>query len=299
MAYRIHNFDGLQLSEYLQDGDSQNMGTGEALTKFQQLPNGTFYDFYGSNQSPQGIRPIQKRCLLSADTSALLKTAMDNVRAKLGVRGKLTVQYDDGTLRWQWARLKTADMEEEWNAAATINPCYMEWVTAAQYWYEIINTPTEWTVGDSTWVLGDGTAETGENGTEETLTATGATGTGPPAGGTTQTINTTHGGNINAINMIWTITVGTNTITAIDFENTTTSESFYFNHAITTGEVLVIDCGAMNVTVDGVNHYADFTPDNRARWMKLVSGANAITVTVNGNAAQDATIGLEYYDHYA
>lgn len=299
MAYRIYNFDGLSLSEYHQDGDTQNMGTGDALTKFQQLPNGTFYDFYGSNKSPQGIRPIQKRCVLFADTSALLKTAMDNVRAKLGVRGKLTIQYDDDTLRWQWARLKTADMEEEWNAGVTINPCYMEWVTAAQHWYEIINSPVEWTVGDSTWVLGDGTAELGENGTSTTLTATGATGTAPPAGGTTQSIALQHGGNIPATNMVWTVTAGTTTITAIKISNGATGESFYFNHAITAGEVLVIDCGAMNVTVDGVNHYADFTPSNRGRWMRLISGGDVITVTVNGNTSADGTIAVEYYDHYA
>lgn len=299
MAYKIHQFDALVLSDYQQDGDVQNMGTGEALTSFQQLPNGTYYDHYGSSKSPQGIRPIRKKCVLWGDTTAELREAMDDIRAKIGVRGKLTVQFGDGTLRWQWARLASVDMPEDVDASQVTLTCDMEWITAAQHWYEIINSPEEWTVGDGTWVMGDGTAELGENGTSVTLSATGATGTAPPAGGTTQTVNLTHYGNIAATNLIFTITAGSAAITAVKIANGTTGESFYFSASVAAGDVLVVDCGAMSVTNDAVNAYSSFVPGNRARWMTLASGANVLTVTVNGNAGVDGTFAIEYYDHFA
>jgi hypothetical protein len=58
MAYVISMFDGLALSPYIQRGDSQDIGTGAALTSFLQLPGGGYYDNYRDRISPQGIRPL-------------------------------------------------------------------------------------------------------------------------------------------------------------------------------------------------------------------------------------------------
>lgn len=292
--YRIYAFDGIEIPDY--DAD-HNLGTGAALVSFQQLPNG-FYDNYGTADSPQGIRPIVARGKIVETTATSMLTELDALRKKIGKRGKLTLRFDDGTLRWQWARLVDVDIPAD-KHFRLMSEFTLTWITAAQHWYGIIVSPDEWTVGDGTWVMGDGTAELGENGTETTLTATGATGTAPPSGGTTQTITVTNGGNKTATNIVFTITAGTNNISAIKVANDTTSENWYFSTTVSAGNILSVDCGAMNVTNNGANAYANFVPSNRARWMTLDPGTNTLTVTVNGNGAQDGTFAIEFYDHYA
>lgn len=298
MSYRISAFDALELPHLRTLEQEHDMGTGAALTSFQQLPNGTFYDNYGSAKSPQGIRPLILQGWLVEETEAALRTALDALRKKLGVRGKLTVHFEDDRLRWQWARL--VDVETP-SRTAHLRSCPVEltFQTAAQHWYEIVNSPAEWTVGDGTWVLGDGTAELGENGTQVTLTATGATGTAPPAGGTTQAVAITHNGNIDATNLVFTITAGTTAISAVKIANGTTGENWYFSATVSAGNILQVDCGAMSITNNAVNAYANFTPSNRARWMTLDPGANTLTVTVNGNGAVNGTFAIEFYDHFA
>ncbi len=290
MAYVIYQFDGLVVPTAIQGGDEQNMGTGEALSSFQQLPGGGFYDNYGTAKSPQGIRPITKSGIIHATTAALLVAELDALRVKLGVRGKLTIRMDDGSLRWQWARLTTANLPRPAEAAGLWLPFDLQWVTAAQVWYGIVASPSEWVWGDGSWIWGDGTVEFGANGTEETLTATGAT---------TQALTLNNGGNINATNVQVTVTAGTATITAITWANATSGYSWTWTGTVAVGEALVIDSGSMSVTNDGDNAYSGFTPSHKRIWDYLVPGDNAITLTVTGNGAVDGTVGVAYYDHFA
>ena len=290
MAYKIHQFDGLVIPTAITSADSQNMGTGAALSSFQQLPGGGFFDNYGTGKSPQGIRPITKSGIIHAATAALLVAELDNLRLKLGVRGKLTIQMDDGTLRWQWARLVNADIPRPGDAVGNWLPFDLQWVTAAQMWYGLIAAPSPWVWGDGSWVWGDGTAEFGANGTEETLTATGAT---------TQGLTLNNGGNVDATNVQVTITAGTNAVTAVDWSNGTSGYDWAWSGTLATGEALVVDSGAMSVTKAGANSYSGFTPSHKRVWDVLEPGDNAITLTVTGNGAADGTVGVAYYDHYA
>jgi hypothetical protein len=82
--YRIFAFDGIEIPDYNAD---HNMGTGAALTSFQQLPNG-FFDNYGTADSPQGIRPIVARGRILHDTAAEMRTTLDALRQKIGKRGQ-------------------------------------------------------------------------------------------------------------------------------------------------------------------------------------------------------------------
>lgn len=290
MAYVIHQFDGLVVPKAIQQGDVQNMGTGAALSSFQQLPGGGFYDNYGSARSPQGIRPITKSGIIHATTAAGIVAELDALRLKLGVRGKLTIKMADGSMRWQWARLVSADVPRPAEAAGLWLPFDLQWVTAAQVWYGIVSSPSAWVWGDGSWVWGDGTITFGANGTEETLTATGAT---------TQALTLNNGGNIDATNVQVTVTAGTNSITAITWTNATSGYSWTWTGTVTAGNALVIDTGSMSVQNNGNNAYSGFTPSHKRIWDVLSPGDNSITVTVTGNGAADGTIGAAYYDHYA
>lgn len=305
MGYTIFQFDGVTLPTYQLDGDTQDMGTGEALTSFMQLPSRGFYDNYGSTRSPQGVRPITKTCVLWGATSAALDTALDALRAKIGVRGKLTISMDNGDYRWQWARLVRVSTPRTSEAKGGFLPCELSFISAAQHWYGIIIGVSGWTWGDSTWVFGDGTVEFGEEGTSQTLSATGATfsGTTRTGDGTTQVLdaddNMTNDGNIDVTNMIITVTAGTNTITDIQWVNSTSGYTWIYTDDITTGNSLVVNMGAMTVTNNAVDAYSGFTPSNKATWDVLNPGDNTINVYVNGNAAADGTIAVEFYHHFA
>jgi hypothetical protein len=297
MAYVVAAFDGIQLPTY---NPVHNMGTGAAVTAFQQLPDGTYYDHFTTSISPQGIRPIRVKGMIYDTTAAAMKTAIDNLRKKLGTRGKLTIQFDDGSMRWQWARLVDVDIPSEYLRGRLNVDFELTFITASQIWYGVVTTSEEWSWGDLSWTFGDGTAELGESGVSTTLTATGATisGLDVTVAGTQQVISLTNNGNKPATNLVISITGGTSTIHAVNWANPGSNLDWSFEADVTTSTILKVDCGAMNVTNNASNAYTDFTAFNRSKWEELTTGANSITVSVDGNENQDATIVVEYYDHY-
>jgi hypothetical protein len=159
--YKIYMFDGLILPEYLPEGGSNDIGSGDALTSFSQLPGGGFVDNYGQRVSPQNIRPITRECVLWADTADELYEKFNAVRGKIGKRGKLTVMFDNGQMWWQWARLQRVHMPRSMDAKANWLTCGLTFITASQNWYGLVQTAEGWEVGDDTFYLGDGSAALG------------------------------------------------------------------------------------------------------------------------------------------
>src|SRR3990167_4706676 len=96
-TYRLAAFDGLQLPIYNPESD---MGTGAAPTSYSQLPGGGFYDNYGRRRSAQGIRDIVYRGWIYNTSAAERRIEIDNLRAKIGLRGKLALEFEDGSIRW-------------------------------------------------------------------------------------------------------------------------------------------------------------------------------------------------------
>ena len=162
--YRIHMFDGLILPEYLPSGGSNDIGSGDALTSFNQLPGGGFFDNYGERISPQNIRPITRNCVIWGDTADELYTKFNALRGKIGKRGRLSVRFDNGEIWWQWARLQRVHNPRPIDAKANWLPCGLTFVTAAQQWYGLVETADGWYVGDESFYLGDGSAELGMDG---------------------------------------------------------------------------------------------------------------------------------------
>ena len=133
MPYVIQQFGNLIVPPYLHPGDGQDLGTGGALTSFLQLPGGGYYDNYQSHISPQGIRPISKSGIFLG-TPQELREQLDAWRAMLGRRAKLAVLFDDGALRWQWARLQDVSTPRGVEVKHGWMPFAFTWITAAQNW---------------------------------------------------------------------------------------------------------------------------------------------------------------------
>lgn len=281
--YRIYAFDGLALPEYVDDGGVDNLGTGAALTSFIQLPGG-YYDNYGNNRAPQGIRPITKTCVLYGSTQETLKNNLDALRAKLGKRGKLSVLFDDGSMRWQWARLTNIDTPRTVDAMTKWLPCSLTWVTADQIWFKVIVSAEEWTWGDGTWTFGDGTAEIGESGTSATLTSTSSS---------LQSFTINHGGNIDATNVAVRITAGTSGITSWGYINYTRNEFMADDTVLAAGESITVNGGDRSAWIRAVpvDISAIYNVGSAGETICVCSSAHGLTtgdtVEISGSAYQD------------
>lgn len=267
MAYALTEFDGLTLPAYKEANQSDNLGTGVALTSYAQTPGGQFYDNYGSGVAPLGQDPIVKESRLIESSTANLRIALDALRAKKGKRGILKATFHDTTVRWLYARmvdihhpalrgnLRTADVQ-------------MIFMPEGGVWYHATQTTAS-----------------------GVLTAT---------GGGTQDVVVSNAGNVNVVDLVVTVTAGATTITALTIANTTASYTTSFSGTIATTKALAVDVGAMSVLNDGANAYSSFTPTtNKAQWLILQPGNNTIRFTVTGNATTNATYSIVYYSAYA
>lgn len=230
MAYEILLFDGLEVPTYLKRGDSQNMGTGSALIDYLQLPGEGFYDSRRGKRAPQGIRPVTKSGVMLSSTAAGLRALVDSWRAKIGVRGKLTVRFFDGSLRWQWARLQDVDIPISNEIKGNWAPFTFTWQTAAQWWYGHIYRGG-WTWGDGSWVFGDGTAVFGEDDYTWDLSST----------STSITVN--HAGNLRAKNLRIEIDRAVGSAITPQIWNLTTGQVVTPSGSSTAG-TLVLDAGS-------------------------------------------------------
>jgi hypothetical protein len=165
MAYRIKQFDGLVLTDItmLPQNGSNDLGAGDALTSFAQLPGGGFFDNHGENDAPQGIRPIARNCVLWGDTTEELIENLKAIRSKIGRRGRLAIQFDTGEIWWQWARLRRCHTPRPREAVGNFLPCNLQFETASQVWYGVEQGGETWEVGDDSFYLGDGTVSLGMN----------------------------------------------------------------------------------------------------------------------------------------
>lgn len=161
--YRIYMFDGLILPELIDEGGGNDIGTGDAMTSFTQLPGGGFFDNYGAGDSPQNIRPITRNCVLFGATTDELYANFTALRGKIGKRGRLTVAFDNGQMWWQWARLQKVSTPRNLEARVKVLKCGLTFTSASQQWYGLVESGDTWSVGDESFYLGDGSAALGMN----------------------------------------------------------------------------------------------------------------------------------------
>lgn len=150
MPYSINEFDGLALPEYVERGDTQNIGVGRASADFVQMPGGGFFDNYGDFDSPRELTPITKQCVIYDTGGDNVREQVDAFRAKLGVRGVLEALWHDGTTRWTYARLVAVDTTKPRNTATKHIPINLTFAPAVGVWYETEVVDTETVSGTST-----------------------------------------------------------------------------------------------------------------------------------------------------
>lgn len=229
-------FNGLEISPYLRAGDSQDMGTGAALTSFLPLPGGGYYDNYRDLKSPQGIRPITKSGLFLG-TQTELRQELQAWRAMLGVRGRLTIEFDDGTLRWQWARLQDVSTPRPRENKGGWLQFALTWITAAQNWRGVVYGEEDWTWGDESWLFGDGSAEMGVGAQTFALTSS------------NQAVTVTHDGDIDAPNVTLRLEM-TGAWEDITIINETTAQRIALDFLATSAHTLFeVNAGARSVYV--------------------------------------------------
>lgn len=101
--------------------------------------------------------------------------------------------------------------------------------------------------------------------------------------------NLSYGGNVESKPIIYFIANQGGDITACVLENLTTGESLSFTGTVSTGNILKIDCRAMEVFNNFVDSIADFLGD----FFNLIPGTNYLKFT-----GSNCTIKIDWYDRW-
>lgn len=186
--YEVILFGDTPILDGIARGHVQNMGTGNALSSYLQLPGGGWYNNYRGRKTPQGIRPITKQGRLYG-TNAENAEKVATFRSLLGVEDRLTIRWYTGALWWQLATLINVDAPTTSQMKGGWIDYTLSWVSAAQNWRGVVYDEEDWTWGDESWLFGDGTAEMGVGAQDFDLADA------------DETITVSHGGNIDAPNV--------------------------------------------------------------------------------------------------
>ena len=285
-SYQIYEFDGVTLPIY---NPEQDLSTGTVDSTLMASVGGTFDVWSDYQRTPRMIRHTVSGIYVADDPLLLLvdhagnqivdhagnrimvatdsqqvRGLVDALRAKVGVRGALWRRRWDDTaiVGWKAARLLSVQEKtslEHRTVAAKID-CLFESAMA------------NWRDGSSDAVSG-------------TLVANGQVGLLLESTGTAAVEDS-----------LITVTAS-GTVTSLQFDALQLGVDLRYTGTLTPGQVLIIDCGAQAVTVDGAGAYAGFAlgSGHTARgWMPLYVGQWALTVASNGAG----TVSTSHYDQW-
>lgn len=249
MAYSYTTFGAVTLPVYNRQAD---ISPAAALPRVIQTLGGA-YDLDGSAQAALvWPHPLTVEAVIWDSTPALLKTAIDALRALVGTRAYLTRQADsDSSTQRALCRLVGMEMQRSHEHRRALQPVVFNFLQLAPW---------------------------------EATTATTVTG----AGITTATAYTlTNAGNLTCNNAIVTLTVAAGSaITAVAV--TATGIAWTITDAAAAGEYYTVDCAVESVRLNGATDgYAAFALGSghaRETWLPLAPGANTVTVTPTGGA---------------
>lgn len=186
--YEIVLFDTLAVSPYIRRGNTQNIGTGHALSSFIRLPGGGWYNSYGGHKAPKDVQPVTKQGVFIG-TNAQIVAQIDAWRAYLGLTRRLTARWFTGALRWQDAELVDVVTPTESRMRGGWADFQLNFETAAQHWLGVTYDEIDWTVGDSTFLISDGSAEVGVGSQSFVLSSA------------SNTVTVNHRGSIDAVDI--------------------------------------------------------------------------------------------------
>lgn len=254
-SYKLTSFDQLTLPQYNRES---GIDTGPGQPGYIPTVNGGF-DVYGSDVAPVNTPfTATLRCIVSEETDAGQRAAIDALRAKARVRGRLVRQSDDAATHFAWARLNQVQYRRAYGNRG----------------YQIL---------DFTWSLeSEWYAERSDQ--IETLN------------GSPFTLSVENEGNRPVANAIITISADDANLTAVTL-TTTNGTHLVWTGTVTSGNDLVIDCGAKSITNNGVNAYSGLSYGGNHSiddWLRIV-GAMDITITyTGGGSAPTVTIAFDH-----
>lgn len=284
MAYQIIEFDGIVLPYY--NPEQQDSAAPVESSLLQSI--GGVADYYGAttkrarmygieltgiylgeltymvDESGNRIVDEAGNYLIAGTGENMLRTQVQALRAKTGVRGQLVrIRQDDDAREWITARLLrvTHDKRREEMARLAKLSCTFE------------SAMTAWR------------AETA------------AVATGMAASGAALVLLATNGGDTTVRDAVMSVACTSGTITAVTV--TGSGISLAWAGSLATGQTLEIDAGdEQTVRVGTTDAYSGLTLGSGhtvAGWLPLGVGVTVLTVTVTGG---DATVTVTHYDQF-
>jgi hypothetical protein len=273
MTYRIYRFGTTVLPDYNEESNIGLITSGKSAL---DLPSGGALDLFGGERVMPGSAKILKICTLHATTESSLLTQFIALRVLVGTRSELyRLIIADDHLEWVFARFDNLDVMRKYgqnsrlfqDVKLSFTVYSPAWYSEGTHNYSGSVSPSE--PDDLTTVLAES--------------------------GATKVLHIDHSGNIDQPAVIFTITAIGN-VTLVTINNPTTGYSFSYNGALASGNVLVIDTGAMSVQNNEVDDYAHFLPPaNHEDWMRIAPGANTLLLTIVGGGK----FILDYYAAFA
>lgn len=256
MSYKLTEFDGVALPSYNRES---GLDTAPPLNGFVGTVLGG-YDSYRSDMAPAAV-PFQLtvRGIVSLETDADQRAAIDGLRATSRRRGRLFRQADDDdSEQWCYARLEQIPHRR----ITGVNGYQMLEMTflVESEWYgeSVVNTVS---LGSSPYAFA-----------------------------------VENAGNRMVNDAILTVTAGDATMTAVTI-TTTNGTHLVWTGTLAAGDDLIINSGSKSITNDGANAYSGLTygaSHTIDDWLRIEGSMNITIAYVGGGA--DAEVGIAFYE---
>ncbi|MCK6578120.1 MAG: phage tail family protein [Anaerolineae bacterium] len=239
---------------------------GDGVPRTDRLPGlDGGYDAYGDDPAPVEIGRVTWRFRLLAGSPAAMTLLRDQVRRMQSYgRALLTLEVDDGTQRWCYARVHNIQM-----ADTVIAPS-----TRAQ---EVV---IDWQVSDPRWYSTNADSPQVE-----------------ACSGAATTFTVVNNGTAAALAKI-SIDPGTaisaSGLTVQRLVDSVAIDEAEYAAALLATDALVIDAQTLTVTKNGSDAYSNDFSANHPAWMRLLPGSNTIKVILG--AAETADVTVEWDD---
>lgn len=285
-SYQIYEFDGLALPAY---NPEQDLGTGAVDSTLMASVGGVFDVASGSQRTVRmakfavsGVYASLEGTAMLVDEAGnqivdhsgnriiattdpqLLRAQIDDLRAKIGVQGKLKRRRWDAltVTQWKTARLLNVEDKSDVNHRTRLAQLDLAFETAHSAWR-------------------DASADT----VSASVTASGFAG-----------LLLSGDGNATIEDSVITV-AASGAITSLKFAIPSLGVDLRYTGALASGQTLRIDCGAQTVTIGGAAAYAGFSlgSGHTARtWLPLPPGRYMLMVTADG----PATVTSTHYDQW-
>jgi hypothetical protein len=268
--------------ELLDRMPEQDLSTGDHKTEPFDLSSGGAFDGLGSEEATSKSYKLTKTMTVWFATQAERITYFETLRGMVGQRGRLFREWQDTNIEWVTARLVKVGAERDLDQIRHLE-VDVDFEVYSGYWHgDLI---AAWTF-DSGEIFDSGLFFD-SGGDQVTLDSS------------PKNFTITLNGNAIVNDPIITVTAGGANITSLTIRNLSSNNEadLRYTGTITSGQALVIDCGAYTVENNGVDDEANHSVGaNHAinEWFRLKDGSNSIRISITGGS-NDSTIDFDYY----